>query len=54
MLGRVGVGPRHKNAVVRFVGKARPDFLAVHNKVVAIVNRPRLEGGQVRAGARSE
>ena len=50
VLRRVGVGAGEEEAPVRFVRIRGPDLGAVDDVVVAVLDRARLEGGEVGAG----
>ncbi len=51
MLGRLGVGADQTEYPVGLIGVGGPDLLAVDDPVVATIFRPRLDRGQVGAGA---
>ena len=51
-LGSVGVGAGDEHAEVGDVAGRRPDLLAVHGPLVAVLHRLALQAGEVGAGAR--
>ena len=52
ILGLVRIGTRQQDAVVGELGEAVPHLLAVHDVLIAIEDRPRAQGCEVRARAR--
>src|SRR5262245_4378724 len=52
VFGGAGVGPYEQKAPVGDVGHAGPHFLAVHDEVIAVAHRARLQIGQIGARVR--